>query len=259
MNGTSIDRIIGIGILIGLIIVIFNQCKNQPQTIEPDGVTTIVEKLQNNFDTINTEVFGTIQGDISILDSVIADRINVLTEAQKDLLAKVKQSEAQLRKENKELKQFLSIKTATADTIREEIFIIDTAGHEVAVPQWFKDLPWQLKATHVNDLDYVNIFYDLLSDSVTAEILIHNDFEIEQYEENGETFVRVNNLNPKTYTLPGSSSFNLDLPNQVTDYKPFRAGAQVGIGVTSDLKPRPYIGLGLSYTPKIKLRNINYL
>ena len=252
MKGTTIDNILSGAILILLIVIVIQQCNPKQPTINPDGYSTIIEKIQNNFDTIETEVFGTIQGDISILDSVISDRINILTTAQKELLERVKLSEARLRKENKELKQFLSIKTATADTITEKIYVIDTSGAEVIVPDWFLNLPWQLKATHVNDMDYVNVFYDLLSDSVTAEILIHNDFEIEQYEENGEAFVRVNNLNPKTYTLPGSSSFNLDLPVIKEDPKQIQAGLQVGIGVTSDLQPRPYIGLGLNYRPRIK-------
>lgn len=252
MKGTTIDNILSGAILILLIIIVIQQCNPKQPTINPDSYNTIVEKIQNNFDTIETEVFGTIQGDISILDSVISDRINILTTAQKELLERVKLSEARLRKENKELKQFLSIKTATADTITEKIYVIDTTGAEVIVPDWFRNLPWQLKATHVNDLDYVNVFYDLLSDSVTTEILIHNEFEIEQYTADGEAFVRVNNLNPKTYTLPGSSSFNLDLPVIKQDPKQIQAGFQLGIGINQDLKPRPYIGLGLNYRPRIK-------
>lgn len=256
MKGTTLDNILSILIFVALIVVIIQQCNTKPATMPGDNINTIIEKLQNSFDTIETEVLGTIQGDISILDSVLVDRINVLTEAQKELIERVKLSEAKYSKQNKELKQFLSIKTATADTFKQKIYVVDTNGAEVIVPEWFRNLPWQLKATHVNDMDYVNVFYDLLSDSVTAEILIHNEFEIEQYEEDGQSFVRVNNKNPKTYTLPGSSSFNLDLPIQPEEYKPFRAGVQVGVGVTSDLQPRPYIGLGLSYTPRIRLRNL---
>jgi len=252
MKGSTLDSILSLAILILLVIIVIQQCNPKQAIIKPDSYNVIVEKIQSNFDTIETEVFGTIQGDISILDSVLNDRINILTSAQKELLQRVKQSEARLRKENKELKQFLSIKTATSDTITEKIYVVDTTGAEVIVPEWFRNLPWQLKATHVNDMDYVNVFYDLLSDSVTAEILIHNDFEIEQYEEAGESFVRVNNLNPKTYTLPGSSSFNLDLPVIQQPPKQIQAGFQFGIGVTSDLQPRPYIGLGLNYRPRIK-------
>lgn len=256
MKGTTLDNILSILIFVALIVVIIQQCNTKPATMPGDNINTIIEKLQNSFDTIETEVLGTIQGDISILDSVLVDRINVLTEAQKELIERVKLSEAKYSKQNKELKQFLSIKTATADTFKQKIYVVDTNGVEVIVPEWFKALPWQLRATHVDNLDYVNVFYDLLSDSVTTEVLIHNEFDIETYEEAGQTFVKVNNLNPKTYTLPGSSSFNLDLPTQPAKYKPWRAGLQVGVGVTSDLKPRPYIGAGISYTPKINLKNI---
>lgn len=256
MKGTTLDNILSIAILILLIVLVVQRCNPKQTTINPDSYQTIVEKLQTNFDSTQTDIISTIQTNIESLDSVMADRINVLTDPQSELLNRVIELEGIYKKENKELKQFLSVKTYTADTITEQIYITDTSGTQVIVPQWFKDLPWQLRSTHVNELDYVNVFYDLLSDSVTTEILIHNDFEIEQYEENGESFVRVNNKNPKTYTLPGSSSFNLDLPLNPTKYDPMKVGFQFGVGVSSDFKPRPYIGFGLTYSPKLNLKNI---
>ena len=255
MKGTTLDNILSIAILFALIVVIMQQCNPRQAAIDPDSYQTIVEKLQTNFDSTQTDVISTIQTNIETLDSVLADRINVLSAPQSELLARVIEMEATYKKENKQLKQFITIKTYTSDTITKQIYVTDTSGAKVIVPQWFKDLPWQLRATHINDLDYVNVYYDLLSDSVTTEILIHNEFEIEQYQEAGESFVRVNNKNPNTYTLPGSSSFNLDLP-LVTKYKPLRAGVQVGVGVTSDLQPRPYVGIGLNYSPRLNIRNI---
>lgn len=255
MKGVNIDRILSVVVIALLAILILQRC-NKTTTVEPDSTQEILAKLQSSFDSLETETLSTIVADISILDEIVRDNLSDLTEAQKELIKRVQDTEHQLRRENKELKQFIAISTETRDTIHERMIIYDSTGVKVDVPQWFKELPWQIRAKHHDQDDYVNIFYDLLSDSVMAEINIRNQFEVKQFtDEKGDHFVEVNNLNPKTYTLPGSGAFLLDLP-KVEEQKQITTGIQLGIGVDQTGTFHPYLGVGVQYSPQLRIRNI---
>lgn len=89
MKGTTLDNILSIAILILLIVLVVQRCNPKQTTINPDSYQTIVEKLQTNFDSTQTDIISTIQTNIESLDSVMADRINVLTDPQSELLNRV--------------------------------------------------------------------------------------------------------------------------------------------------------------------------
>ena len=74
MKGTTLDNILSFAILIALIVVIVQQCSPKHSTIDPDEYQTIVEKLQTNFDSTQTDIISTIQTNIQSLDSVMADQ-----------------------------------------------------------------------------------------------------------------------------------------------------------------------------------------
>lgn len=246
----NIDTIIGLVVIILLVAILAQRCGDAP-TVQPDSYEEIRKKMDAAFDTIQTEIMGSILADISILQTYVGQEMNNLTLAQKELMQRVIESEKLLREENKVLKNYLSIKTLNRDTIRERIIITDTSGVEVVVPDWFKKLPWQLRAISVDSFNYFAVKYDLLTDSIWADVEIMNDFEITEYELDDEYYIEVNDRNPRTYIMPGGGSFKLDLPKQKEKYNALQSGIQLGIGITSDLKPRPYVGIGLNYSPRL--------
>lgn len=78
---------------------------------------------------------------------------------------------------------------------------------------------------------------------------VKNRFTINRFTKDGKAFVEILNANPFTYTEEGTNHFEIapDNTNVSAKKKRFGLGLQAGGGIDKNLKPVPYIGVGLSY------------
>ncbi len=91
--------------------------------------------------------------------------------------------------------------------------------------------------------------YDPAEKAGVFGLMVRNQFTVNKYEEGGKLMVEVLNGNPFTTTDEGTNHFEIaQSPNSVSGKKKrFGLGVQAGGGIDKNLKPIPYIGVGVSY------------
>lgn len=78
-------------------------------------------------------------------------------------------------------------------------------------------------------------------------LLVRNKFTINAYEKDKKHFVQILNENPFTFTEEGTNLFEIPKSADAGKKKRISVGIQVGGGLTKDLTPTPYLGIGVSY------------
>ena len=80
------------------------------------------------------------------------------------------------------------------------------------------------------------------SDSTHLNLKVTNEYSVIVGKDKGKPFVDVINKNPYSTTTK-LRTFQVSIPSP----KKFGIGISIGAGISKDLKPAPYIGVGLNY------------
>ncbi len=107
------------------------------------------------------------------------------------------------------------------------------------------DLTW----SNSNEWIDQTFTYDPIEKAGIFGLMVRNQFTVNRYEKDGKLMVEVLNGNPFTTTDEGTNHFEIaQSPNSVSvKKKRFGLGFQAGGGIDKNLKPIPYIGVGVSY------------
>jgi len=137
----TFDTVINLAILITLIILIFKDCGNQQAL--PMAPAEIAQALNDNFDSILIDKITVIKAELKDINKAVQDStLIIVSDQQKELIARINATEAQLRKANKELTGFISFQNETKFTRVDTITIVDSTGQVVEVlPDFIKQFP----------------------------------------------------------------------------------------------------------------------
>lgn len=104
--------------------------------------------------------------------------------------------------------------------------------------------------TQANEWANQTFTYEPKDRSGYFNLFVKNKFTINRFEKDGKAFIEILNANPFTYTDEGTNHFEIapaDNTTNVSRKKRFGFGFQAGGGIDKNLKPTPYLGVGLSY------------
>lgn len=249
MKNISIETLLTIVVLIWLAVLTFKTCDSNSSTTAPEQMSSseIRSILNENFDSLEANQVRVIDSKIDLLTQILLDDSTALSSQQRGLLYRLKQIDEDMKQQGEELMNYISLRTETKQTVKEVVYYKDSTGTDQPLPDWFKRLPIVIESNYQDTNTIVYIKYDVLNDSIETEFLTYNDFElIQSVTADGDHIATVNNRNPFTYTLPGTSVFNLDIPEQ-KEPLPLSLGLQAGYYLTKDGHAGPGVGIGLSY------------
>lgn len=147
-----------------------------------------------------------------------------------DLIATLQRT---VRDQGKKLKDATVVETNTDLQLPFDLFFQGTGGRDTVVDTLI---------LFANPYANVKVVHDTVALSMVDTLTFWHNYEREGLFKKGALTVYAKNANPYI-TLKGLKSY------AVIDPKPRRIGlgALAGYGISTDLKPRPYIGAGLYY------------
>jgi len=248
MRNINLDAIISTAILAVLLIILLRGCDGcqqaPPDQMTPEEIKSI---LKSNFDTLQANQVQVINSSIKELQALKDNDREQLTANEVLLLERITTLNKALKKQGDELKNYIELNTKTEIIKTETVFIRDTAGNVLPVPDYIKRLPLTIHSHYQDDLSLIDVSYDVQKDSITSHVLTYNKFKLSQsVTSDGKHIATVSNDNPHTYTLPGTSVFNLDLP-EAEKVPRLSIGLQAGYYLVKDGAHGPGVGVGLNY------------
>ncbi len=245
MKGGSLDTILTAGVLIVLLVLLFKDCnKEQPvKQMAPEEIRAIIKE---NFDTLQADNMRVITSSVEVLKTMLKEG-EAMTQAERDIISRIVGLDAQLNDQEEELKAYFELNTKTEQIVKETVYIRDTTGKPAPVPDYIKSLPLIIESHYQDANSLFDLRYDVQKDSISSHIITYNRFKLEQkIDKSGQHVAVISNDNPHTYTMPGTSIFELDVP-QYKEPFPLSVGLQAGYYLTKDGHAAPGVGVGLSY------------
>lgn len=239
MNQKTVISFLAAAVVIALTFYFGKGCSSDSvQTTIPMTDREILNILTSHLDSHYIQRMQAIETDMAQLDGMLELYHNEMSDGHRELIRRVQEAEKRLSADGLELRSLVRLNTETLSNIKipavRKDSIINGRRSKVAVSN-FSD-------------EWMNayIIYDLELDSVIASLTLRNDFDISTAtDEDGRTVLDIQNRNPHTYTLPGTSIFKLNKPAQSSPVKQPRLSLGIQAGVYSDIKGNVYPGAGI--------------
>ena len=244
MRKDTVGIIIDLVFIVLLCLVLLKGCKDEEKKTQMDQAT-ITRIMQQNFDSLANNQVKVIVSEIEPLEQLLS-QTKALTVHQSSLLSRLLGAEKAIAAQNAKLNAYAEIIAQTKRETTSTVYVIDTTGKVQYIPDTLRTKRMVVSSQYSDEWTTRDITWDMSTDSITADIVTNNHFTIKQFtNESGEQLAQIDNLNPYTFTQPGTNVFQLELPEKVKRRR-FSLGLQLGYYYTKE-GLRPGVGAGLSY------------
>lgn len=229
------------GLLAGLFLARVVSCGNEPAAVATMTDEQIIATLVERYDSVQEDKMRIILSDIEDLRRTLRTRTAELSDAQREVLSRIDRAERTLRRQGAALQSFSNVRTQTI-VEREQ------------VPVVVRDTVRDVDTVTISTFDYKDEWVQLRvhQDSVAAwfRLSVRDEFDLLQYEQDGQYYAEVQSRNPYTYVRPGTTVFKLDVPQR---QRRWGVGLFAGVAVSGRLRPIPAAGVGLIWRPRLSI------
>jgi hypothetical protein len=223
-----IARILNVSLVVIIIILLTKNCDTGYKLQDKNLKLQVLENQMVTYKDKN----GNLESKVQVLQSFNVNAFTKLTLSEG--IVKKLQEEVKKYKNNTVTSVVFQTNTVFDTTFQTDTMysrITDTILHKEEIAYGFS----------FND-SWVKVNGTVDSKTTELSVEMTNEYGVTVKKKKGKYEAIVSNKNPYS-TVKDMAAYSLSMPKP----KRFGIGVSVGYGITSNLKPTPYIGVGLSY------------